>query len=117
MNEKERKKKKRKGRKIKKEKKLGERFLENLGKLLRGFEEGFLRDFPGFRVSTRFPGTAVMAKRTGRRDRGMRGIPGRWPTAALGRPARVLAWVRCRRDSRHARREERGEEQWLGSGW
>jgi hypothetical protein len=31
----------------------------------------------------------VMARRTGRRDRGVRGIPGRWPTAALGRRARV----------------------------
>jgi hypothetical protein len=67
-----------------------------------------LRDFPGFRASTRFSGTAVMARRTGRRDRGVRGIPGRWPTAVLGRRAWVLAWVRCRRDSRHARRGERG---------
>jgi hypothetical protein len=56
------------------------------------------RVFAGF---SRFPGvgvifgTAVMARRTGRRDRGVRGIPGRWPTAALGRRAQVLAWVRA----------------------
>jgi hypothetical protein len=54
-----------------------------LGKL----GEGFLRDFPGFRASARFSGTAVMARRTGRWDRGVRVIPGRWPTAALGRRA------------------------------
>jgi hypothetical protein len=56
-------------------------------------------------------GTAVMARRIGRRDRGVRGIPvvvadrgagaacdGRWPGCG-----------RCRRDSRHARRRgERG---------
>jgi hypothetical protein len=59
----------------------------------------------------------VMARRTGRWDRGVRGIPGRWPTAALGRRARVLAEVRCRRDSRHARRGERGGKQWLGFEW
>jgi hypothetical protein len=44
-----------------------------------------------------------MAGRTGHRDRGVRGIPGRWPTAALGRRAGVWAEVRCRRDSRHVR--------------
>jgi hypothetical protein len=52
----------------------------------------------------------VMARRTWRRDRGVRGIPGRWPTAALGSRAWVLAEVRCRRDSRHVRRGERGEK-------
>jgi hypothetical protein len=31
----------------------------------------------------------VMARRTGHRDRGVRGIPGRWPTATLGRRAGV----------------------------
>jgi hypothetical protein len=32
----------------------------------------------------------VIARRTGRRDRGVRGIPARWPTAALGWHAWVL---------------------------
>jgi hypothetical protein len=32
-------------------------------------------------------GVAVMVGRTSRRDRGVRVIPGRWPTAALGRRA------------------------------
>jgi hypothetical protein len=45
--------------------------------------------FPGVGV---FFGTAVMARRTGWRDRGVRGIPGRWPTAALGRRAGVRPW-------------------------
>jgi hypothetical protein len=71
--------------------------------LLGKFGKGFCRVFPGFSGVGAFSGTAVMARRTGRRDHGMRGIPGRWPTAALGR----RAWVRCRRDSRHARRGER----------
>jgi hypothetical protein len=31
----------------------------------------------------------VMARRTGHRDCGVRGIPGRWPTATLGRRAGV----------------------------
>jgi hypothetical protein len=48
--------------------------------------------FPGFSDTGVNFGTAVMARRTGRRDRGVRGIPGRWPTAALGRCARVRPW-------------------------
>jgi hypothetical protein len=32
-------------------------------------------------------GTAVMARRTGRRDRGGVGLPVWWPTAVLGRHA------------------------------
>jgi hypothetical protein len=41
-------------------------------------------------------GTAVMARRTGRRDRGVRGIPGTVADrAALGRHAWVLARVRA----------------------
>jgi hypothetical protein len=93
-------------------------FLENLGKI---FRETRGRVFAGFSrfsvVGAFFSGTAVMARRTGHRDRGVRGIPGRWPTAALGRHAWVLAEVRCRRDSRHARRGERGGKQWLGFEW
>jgi hypothetical protein len=61
-----------------------------LGKLGEGFA-GF-SDFPGIGVIF---GTAVMARRTDRRDRGVRGIPARWPTAALGRHAWVLARVRA----------------------
>jgi hypothetical protein len=74
--------------------------------LLGKFGKGFCGVFPGFSGVGAFSGTTVMARRTGRRDRGVRGIPGRWPTAALGR----RAWVRCRRDSRHARRGERERE-------
>jgi hypothetical protein len=40
--------------------------------------------FPGVGVIS---GMAATARRTGRRDRGVRGIPGRWPTAASGRCA------------------------------
>jgi hypothetical protein len=39
--------------------------------------------------------TAVMARRTGRRDRGCAGFPSWWPTAALGRHAWVMARVRA----------------------
>jgi hypothetical protein len=71
--------------------------------------------FPGVGVIF---GTVATARRTGRRDRGVRGIPGRWPTAALGRRAGGAAGVRCRRGLRHARRGEREREregkQWLG---
>jgi hypothetical protein len=83
--------------------------LEKSGKLLGKFGKGFAGFFPGFSGVGAFSGTTVMARRTGRRDRGVRGIPGWWPTAALGRRAWVLAEVRCRRDSRHTRRGERGE--------
>jgi hypothetical protein len=58
-----------KGRKIEKGfRKLGE-FLEKLG-------EGASRIFLGFSDTGVNSGTAVMARRTGRRDRGVRGIPG-----------------------------------------
>jgi hypothetical protein len=40
-------------------------------------------------------GTAVMARRTGRRDRSGAGFPAWWPTAALGRQAWVMAQVRA----------------------
>jgi hypothetical protein len=71
--------------------------------------EGFCGVCPGFSGVGAFSGTAVMARRTGRRDRGVRGILGRWPTAALGR-RKGAAEVRCRRDSRLARRREREGE-------
>jgi hypothetical protein len=50
---------------------------------------GFFR-LPGVGVIF---GTAGVVRRTGHRDRGVRGIPGRWPTAALGRCAG--ARLRC----------------------
>jgi hypothetical protein len=64
-----------------------------------------LRGFPVSGVSVIF-GTAVMARRTGRRDRGVRGILG----AVADNGARAaddgrrpeFGW--CRRDSRHASR-------------
>jgi hypothetical protein len=45
-------------------------------------------------------GTAVMARRTGRRDRGVCGIPG----VVVDRGAGAAHDGRCRRDSRHVRR-------------
>jgi hypothetical protein len=53
-----------------------------------------LRIFLGFSDTGVNSGTAVMARRTGRRDRGGAGFPSWWPTAALGRHAWVMAWVR-----------------------
>jgi hypothetical protein len=64
-----RKKEKNQGREIEKGfRKLGE-FLEKLG-------EGVLRIFLGFSDTGVNSGTAVMSRRTGQRDRGMRGILG-----------------------------------------
>jgi hypothetical protein len=46
-----------------------------------------LRIFLGFSdIDVNFE-SAVMARRTGRRDRGGAGFPSWWPTAALGRHA------------------------------
>jgi hypothetical protein len=53
-----------------------------------------LRIFLGFSDTGVNSGTAVMARRTGRRDRGA-GFPSWWPTAALGRHAWVMARVRA----------------------
>jgi hypothetical protein len=50
--------------------------------------------FPVSGVSVFF-GTAVMARQTGRRDRGGAGFPAWWPTTALGRHAWVMARVRA----------------------
>jgi hypothetical protein len=90
--EKEEKKRKGEGKKIGKE--IGKRFRK-LGKIARNFRE---KDFAGF---FRFPGvsvifgTAVMARRTGRRDHGGAGFPAWWPTAVLGRHAWAMARVRA----------------------
>jgi hypothetical protein len=63
-------------------------------------------------------GPAVTARRTGWRDRGGRGIPGRWPTAALGRCAgrdrgAVPAGIAARASGKE-REGEREEKQWPG---
>jgi hypothetical protein len=60
----------------------------------------------------------VMARRTGHRDRGGRGIPGRWPTATLGRRAGVRP--RCGAGGNRGTRvgeRERERKQWLGFEW
>jgi hypothetical protein len=62
-------------------------------------------------------GTAMMARRAGRRDRGKPGIPGEVADTALGQHAVSGGGPsdggRCRRDSRHARRgRERGKDDW-----
>jgi hypothetical protein len=54
-----------------------------------------LRIFLGFSATGVNFGTTVMARRTGRRDRGGAGFPSWWPTAALGRHAWVMARVRA----------------------
>jgi hypothetical protein len=64
-----------------------------------------LRGFPVSGVSVIF-GTTVMARRTGRRDRGVRRIPDAVANdgsrAAGGGRQPECGW--CRRDSRHAHR-------------
>jgi hypothetical protein len=89
--EKRKKEKERKERKKREEKKRKmEKNREEVGKIrkiareIRGGFCGVFSNFPG--VGGIF-GPAVTARRTGWRDRGGRGIPGRWPTAALGRCA------------------------------
>jgi hypothetical protein len=62
--------------------------------------------FPGLSDTGEISRTVVMARRTGRRDRGVRGIPGAVADSNAGvagggrRPE--CGW--CRQDSRHARR-------------
>jgi hypothetical protein len=104
--------KKRKG-KENEENKKENRKKENKGrKIEKGFRklgEGVLRIFLGFSDTGVNSGTAVMARRTGRRDRGVHGIPGVVADRGAGathdgrRPERR----RCRRDSQHARRREK----------
>jgi hypothetical protein len=70
-----------------------------------------LRNFLGFSDTAVNPETAVMARQTGQRDRGVREIPGVVADrdAWAARDGRWPGCGRCRRDSRHARRgEERG---------
>jgi hypothetical protein len=81
---KENRKKENKGRKIEKGfRKLGE-FLEKLG-------EAVLRIFLGFSDTGVNYGTAVMARRTGQRDRGVRGIPGVVADRGAGATRRATA--------------------------
>jgi hypothetical protein len=67
-----------------------------------------LRIFLGFSDTGVNSGTAVMARRTGRRDRGVRGIPGVVADRGAGvtRDGRRRERRRCRRNSRHARRRK-----------
>jgi hypothetical protein len=106
--EKGKKKKKRKG-KIGKRKNQGreiEKVFRKLGEFLEKLGEGVLRIFLGFSDTGVNSGTGVMSRRTGRRDRGVRGIPGTVADRGAGaaRDGRRPERRRCRRDSRHARR-------------
>jgi hypothetical protein len=63
--------------------------------------------FSGFSGAIVIFGTAVMARRTGRRDRDMPGIPGEVADSGAGAARGERWWPecgQCRRDSRHARR-------------
>jgi hypothetical protein len=51
-----------------------------------------------------------MARRTVRRDRGVRGILGVVADRGVGKVHRGVTEVRCRRESRHARRGKRERE-------
>jgi hypothetical protein len=57
--------------------------------------EKILVGFSSFSGAGEIFGTAVMARQTGRRDRGGAGFPSWWPTAALGRHTWVMARVRA----------------------
>jgi hypothetical protein len=65
-----------------------------------------LRIFLGFSNTGVNSGTAVMARRTGQQDRGVRGIPDTVADCGAGaaRDGRRPERRRCRRDSRYARR-------------
>jgi hypothetical protein len=86
-----------------------EKGFRKLGEFLGKLGEVVLRIFLGFSDTSVNSGTAVMARRTGRRDRGMRGIPGVVANRGAGatRDGRRPERRRCRRDSRHAHRRER----------
>jgi hypothetical protein len=92
--------------------------LGKIREIVREIGEGFCGVFLGFSGVSAFSGTAVMARWTGHQDRGGRGIPGRWPTATLGRRAGVRP--RCGAGGNCGTRvgERGGErEQWLGFEW
>jgi hypothetical protein len=73
--------------------------------LLRKLGGRILRGFPVSSFSVIF-GMAVMARRSGLRNRCMRGIPGMVADRGAGaaRDGRWPGCGRCRRDSRHVRR-------------
>jgi hypothetical protein len=74
-------------------------------------KKDFLWMFLGFSDTGANFGTAVMARRTGRRDRGVRGIPGVVADrgAGVARDGQCPGCGRCQRDSRHTRRGEKRE--------
>jgi hypothetical protein len=80
--------------------------LGKLGEFLGKIRGRVFAGFSGFSGVGVIFGTAVMARRTGRQDHGVHGIPGVVADRGAGaacdgrRPERR----RCRRDSRHARR-------------
>jgi hypothetical protein len=85
-----REKRKRKGEKEKgnkkkenKRRKIEKRYIK-LGEVSRKIRRRVLRIFLGFSATGVNFRMAVMARRTGRRDRGGAGFPSWWPTAALG---------------------------------
>jgi hypothetical protein len=96
--------------------KIGEGILEKSGRLSGKNWEGFCVVSPGLSGVVVIFGSAMMARRASWRDRGVRGILGRWPTAALGRCAG--ARPRCGAGgNRGTRVGEREGEQWLGLEW
>jgi hypothetical protein len=109
--------KKRKIGNMKRKRRKIEKGFRKLGKILGKLGErgkGFLGIILGFSDTVVNSGTAMMARRFGRRDRGGRGIPGVVADSDAGaaRGGRRPECVRCRRDSRHARQrgERKGED-------
>jgi hypothetical protein len=106
-----------KGKGKKKKEKRKEKRFRKLGEILGKLEGRGKRDFVGFScfsgVSMIF-GTAVMARQTGRLDRGMPGIFGEVADSGAGAARCEWRWPECgwcQRDSRHARRgKARGED-------
>jgi hypothetical protein len=73
-------------------------------------KKDFCGFFPSFSDTGVNSGTAVMARRTGRRDCGVGWIPGVVADRGAGaaRDGRCPGCRRCRQDSRHARKERGG---------
>jgi hypothetical protein len=87
------------------EKEIGKSFrkIRIISREIRGRGFAGFSGFSGIRVIF---GMAVMARRIGQRNRGVRGIPGVVADRGAGatRNGRRPERRRCRRDSRHARR-------------
>jgi hypothetical protein len=75
-------------------KKIGKSFRK-IRRISREIRGKVFAGFSGFSGVGVIFGTAVIARRTGRRGRGGAGFPSWWPTAALGRHAWVMARVRA----------------------